>query len=226
MGQPKAWLDWHGSTLLYRAAAVLARTVDGPVVVVAAPGQELPPLPSGVTVAEDPVEGLGPMQGLAVGLAAVAGQAETAFVCSTDLPFLHPAFVRRVLRALTPARTSRCRSPGASGSRWPPATGPRWPGWSRACWPRVTCGRACCSSTARWPGSATRSCWRTRSSPGSTRSWSPWSTSTPPRTTRRPGTGSRRRSWWSGSARSPGTAATGRTPSGPPRWEPRRPRSG
>lgn len=101
MGAPKAGLEWHGSTLLYRAAAVLARTVSGPVVVVAAPGQELPELPSGVTVVEDPVEGLGPMQGLAAGLAAVADRAEAAFVCSTDLPFLHPAYVRRVLRALT-----------------------------------------------------------------------------------------------------------------------------
>jgi len=101
MGAAKADLEWHGSTLLYRAAAVLARTVDGPVVVVAAPGQALPELPDGVTVVEDPVEGLGPMQGLAAGLAAVADRAETAFVCSTDLPFLHPAYVRRVLRALT-----------------------------------------------------------------------------------------------------------------------------
>ena len=101
MGTAKAGLTWHGSTLLYRAAAVVARAVDGPVVVVAAPGQELPDLPAGVTVAEDPVEGLGPMQGLAVGLAALAEKAETAFVCSTDLPFLHPAYIRRVLRALT-----------------------------------------------------------------------------------------------------------------------------
>lgn len=100
MGEPKAGLEWHGSTLLHRAAAVLARTVDGPVVVVAAPDQRLPDLPAGVTVVEDPVEGLGPMQGLAAGLDAVAEKAEAAFVCSTDLPFLHPAFVRRVLREL------------------------------------------------------------------------------------------------------------------------------
>ena len=101
MGTAKAGLEWHGSTLLYRAAALMTRTVDGPVVVVAAPGQELPELPAGVTVAADPVEGLGPMQGLAVGLASVADEAESAFVCSTDLPFLHPAYVRRVLRGLT-----------------------------------------------------------------------------------------------------------------------------
>jgi molybdopterin-guanine dinucleotide biosynthesis protein A len=100
MGTAKAGLEWHGSTLLYRAAAVMARTVDGPVVVVAAPGQELPELPAGVAVVEDPVEGLGPMQGLAAGLAAVQDRAGAAFVCSTDLPFLHPAYVRRVLRAL------------------------------------------------------------------------------------------------------------------------------
>lgn len=101
MGEPKAGLEWHGSTLLYRTAAVLARTVEGPVVVVAAPGQELPALPGGAAVVEDPVEGRGPLQGLAVGLAAVADRAEAAFVCSTDLPFLHPAYVRRVLRELT-----------------------------------------------------------------------------------------------------------------------------
>jgi molybdenum cofactor guanylyltransferase len=101
MGAAKAGLEWHGSTLLYRAAAVMARSVDGPVVVVAAPGQELPELPAGVAVAEDPVEGLGPMQGLAVGLAALEDRVETAFVCSTDLPFLHPAYIRRVVRALT-----------------------------------------------------------------------------------------------------------------------------
>ncbi|MEK6441497.1 NTP transferase domain-containing protein [Pseudonocardia sp. T1-2H] len=100
MGTSKAALEWHGSTLLYRTAALLARTVDGPVVVVAAPGQELPELPAGVAVVADPVEGVGPMQGIATGLAALAEKAPAAFVCSTDMPFLHPAFVRRVLRGL------------------------------------------------------------------------------------------------------------------------------
>jgi molybdopterin-guanine dinucleotide biosynthesis protein A len=100
MGTPKAALEWHGSTLLRRTAGILSRVTDGPVVVVRAPGQVLPDLPSQVAVVDDPQEGLGPVQGLAAGLAAAAGQAEIAFVCSTDLPFLHPAFVRRVLRAV------------------------------------------------------------------------------------------------------------------------------
>ena len=105
MGAPKAALEWHGSTLLYRTAALLCRTVDGPVVVVAAPGQQLPELPTGVQVVEDPVEGLGPMRGIATGLATVADLAPAAFVCATDMPFLHPAFVNRVLREFAVADT-------------------------------------------------------------------------------------------------------------------------
>ncbi|MEV5412736.1 NTP transferase domain-containing protein [Thermopolyspora sp. NPDC052614] len=124
MGTSKAWLEWHGSTLLYRAVAVVGRAVEGPVVVVAAPGQELPPLPSGVAVVEDPVEGRGPMQGLAVGLAAVADRAESAFVCSTDLPFLHPAFVRCVLRGLGDSGVD-VALPVARGFRQPLAAGYR-----------------------------------------------------------------------------------------------------
>lgn len=98
MGTAKAGLEWHGSTLLRHVTGVVARIVDTPVVVVAAPGQELPELEPTVVVRRDPEEGRGPMQGLAVGLAAAAEYAETAFVCSTDLPFLHTAFVRAVLR--------------------------------------------------------------------------------------------------------------------------------
>ncbi|MDQ3154869.1 MAG: molybdenum cofactor guanylyltransferase, partial [Actinomycetota bacterium] len=102
MGTPKAALEWHGSTLLRRTLGVLSRVVDGPVLVVRAPGQELPPLPARVDVVEDPTEGLGPLQGIAAGLTALAGRAEVAYVSSTDLPFLHPAFVRRVLCAVAP----------------------------------------------------------------------------------------------------------------------------
>jgi molybdopterin-guanine dinucleotide biosynthesis protein A len=99
MGTPKAALEWHGSTLLRRTAGIVSRAAGGPVVVVRAQGQALPALPAQVEVIDDPREGMGPIQGLAAGLAAIAGRAEIAFVCSTDMPFLHPAFVRRVLRA-------------------------------------------------------------------------------------------------------------------------------
>ena len=100
MGTPKAALEWHGSTLLNRTVGIVARAVNGPVVVVRAAGQDLPDLPKGATVVEDPRQGKGPVQGIAAGLAALSGQAETAFISSTDMPFLHPAFVRRVLRVL------------------------------------------------------------------------------------------------------------------------------
>jgi molybdopterin-guanine dinucleotide biosynthesis protein A len=102
MGTPKAALEWHGATLLHRTVSIVARATSGPVVVVRAPGQDLPgPLPVGALVVEDPREGKGPVQGIAAGLAALAGRAEVAFVASTDLPFLHPAFVQRVLRGLS-----------------------------------------------------------------------------------------------------------------------------
>src|SRR5579875_2468610 len=99
MGTPKAALEWHGSTLLRRTVGILSRATGGPVVVVRAPGQALPALPPQTEVVDDPREGKGPVQGLAAGLAALAERADVAFVSSTDLPFLHPAFVRRVLRA-------------------------------------------------------------------------------------------------------------------------------
>jgi molybdenum cofactor guanylyltransferase len=101
MGRPKASLEWHGSTLLHRVTGIVGRAVDGVVVVVRAPDQELPDLPPGVRVVEDAAEGRGPLQGLAAGLAAVADEAEVAYVSSTDVPLLHPAFVRAVIRAAT-----------------------------------------------------------------------------------------------------------------------------
>lgn len=102
MGTAKAALEWHGSTLLRHVTGGVSRAVDGPVIGVRAPGQELPELDPRVVLCDDPEEGRGPMQGLAVGLAAAAEHSETAFVCSTDLPFLHAAFVCAVLRGFEP----------------------------------------------------------------------------------------------------------------------------
>jgi len=119
MGTSKAALEWHGSTLLYRTAGIVARATSGPVIVVRAAGQDLPALPRGVVVVEDPRQGKGPVQGIAAGLAALRGQAEAAFICSTDLPFLHPAFVRRVLRALAERDGADVALPVARGYQQP-----------------------------------------------------------------------------------------------------------
>ena len=101
MGAPKATLEWHGSTLVRRAAGIAGRAVDGPVVVVRARGQELPPLPHGVVIAEDAHEGRGPLEALAAGLRAVGDRAQVVFVCGVDTPLLHPAVIRRVIALLT-----------------------------------------------------------------------------------------------------------------------------
>jgi molybdopterin-guanine dinucleotide biosynthesis protein A len=100
MGSPKAALDWHGSTLLRRVTGILARAVAGPVVVVSAPAQALPALDPAVEVVADEREGRGPLQGIAAGLGAIGDRAARAYVSSTDVPLLHPAFVRRVVGAL------------------------------------------------------------------------------------------------------------------------------
>jgi molybdopterin-guanine dinucleotide biosynthesis protein A len=95
MGSPKAWLDFGGEPLLARTVRTVA-SVAWPVVVVAAPGQDVPALPAGVAIVRDAVSGRGPLQGIAAGLEAVAPYAPAAFVSSTDAPFLHPALIRRL----------------------------------------------------------------------------------------------------------------------------------
>jgi molybdopterin-guanine dinucleotide biosynthesis protein A len=95
MGSPKAWLDFGGEPLLARTVRTVA-SVAWPVVVVAAPGQDVPPSLEGVIIVRDALSGRGPLQGVAAGLEAVAPYAAAAFVSSTDVPFLHPALIRRL----------------------------------------------------------------------------------------------------------------------------------
>jgi molybdopterin-guanine dinucleotide biosynthesis protein A len=102
MGTPKASLEWHGSTLLRHAVGIVGRAVDGPVVVVRAREQELPALPPGIEIADDARPGRGPLQGIAAGLQAIGDRAQVVFVTGVDLPLLHPALVRHVLRSLRP----------------------------------------------------------------------------------------------------------------------------
>jgi molybdopterin-guanine dinucleotide biosynthesis protein A len=102
MGRAKAWLPFGGEVLLQRTVRILGAVVD-PIVVVAAPGQDLPPLPASVTVARDEQEYLGPLNGLATGLEALRDRADVAYLSSCDAPFLLPAFVRRVIDRLGPA---------------------------------------------------------------------------------------------------------------------------
>jgi molybdopterin-guanine dinucleotide biosynthesis protein A len=99
MGKPKAWLPFAGEVMLPRVVRLLGEAV-APVVVVAAPGQDVPTLPDGVDVVRDPERGRGPLQGLAAGLEALQGRADAAYLSSCDVPFLRPAFVRRLIELL------------------------------------------------------------------------------------------------------------------------------
>jgi molybdopterin-guanine dinucleotide biosynthesis protein A len=99
MGRPKAWLPFgEGVMLTHVVRRVLAAL--HPVVVVAAPGQEVPPVPEGVDVVRDEEKGRGPLQGLAAGLKALQGRTEAAYLSSCDVPFLRPAFIRRLIELL------------------------------------------------------------------------------------------------------------------------------
>ncbi len=96
MGRPKAWLPFGAEVMLPRVVRLLGKAVY-PVVVVAAPGQDVPPLPQNIAIVRDDKEGRGPLQGLAAGLNALRGQVDAIYLSSCDAPFLRPAFVRRLI---------------------------------------------------------------------------------------------------------------------------------
>ena len=95
MGQPKALLPFEGEPLIAHIVAGLTRSV-GDVVVVAAPGQELPAMP--VRIVRDEVPHQGPVGGIYYGLRAVGGDA--SFVTSCDTAFLNLDLVSHILSRL------------------------------------------------------------------------------------------------------------------------------
>ena len=99
MGRPKLTLPFGDEPMLARVVRILRSTL-GPVVVVAANGQEVPLLPSDVRILRDDQEHLGPLAGMAVGLRALAGEVDAAFVSSCDVPLLDPAFIAEVVRRM------------------------------------------------------------------------------------------------------------------------------
>ncbi|MBI4242264.1 MAG: NTP transferase domain-containing protein, partial [Candidatus Rokubacteria bacterium] len=115
MGRPKAWLPVGDRTMLetvvgaiatgLRAAAgakasdlvaapgagtpmAAAPVAAAPIVVVGAPGQDLPAAGVPVLRVDDDIEGEGPLRGMAAGFAALQGKADAAFVSSCDVPLL------------------------------------------------------------------------------------------------------------------------------------------
>jgi len=99
MGSSKALLEFGAETMLQRVVRLLGAVVS-PLVVVAAPGQELPELPAAVIVTRDEQEGRGPLEGLRAGLKALPADVEMAYVTSCDVPLLVPGFVERMVHLL------------------------------------------------------------------------------------------------------------------------------
>ena len=85
----KAGLVLAGKTLLERVCGRVGR-VARRIVVVAAPRQELPPLPMAVEVVHDSAPGSGPLAGIADGLRALGGDAPAVLVVSCDVPLIRP----------------------------------------------------------------------------------------------------------------------------------------
>ncbi|REJ70486.1 MAG: molybdenum cofactor guanylyltransferase [Planctomycetota bacterium] len=99
MGLAKASLPFGNELMLPRVARRLGEVVDQ-LVVVAAAGQEIPPLPAAVSVVHDRRADRGPLEGLAAGLAALPEQVEAAYVTACDVPLLETRFVVRLFELL------------------------------------------------------------------------------------------------------------------------------
>jgi molybdopterin-guanine dinucleotide biosynthesis protein A len=99
MGQAKALLPFGPESMLQRVVRLLGEAVQ-PLVVVAAPGQNLPVLPPEVCVVYDRAEGCGPLEGLYCGLRACGRDVDAAFVSGCDTPLIRTAFVHRMIEQL------------------------------------------------------------------------------------------------------------------------------
>lgn len=92
MGTPKSLLPFDGEPLIVHIVRTL-EPLFGEIIVVAAPNQELPPIPA--RVVHDDVGYQGPVGGIYYGLRAAGG--EGAFVTSCDSAFLNPALISHLV---------------------------------------------------------------------------------------------------------------------------------
>jgi molybdopterin-guanine dinucleotide biosynthesis protein A len=91
MGKDKGSLPIGGETMLDRIVR-LVRSIAGEVIVVGRRDQKVP---AGVTVIYDPVEDLGPLAGIAAGLA--ASRSELNIVVACDMPLINPRVLQRLV---------------------------------------------------------------------------------------------------------------------------------
>lgn len=99
MGRPKAWLPFGPERLLQRVVRRVSEAADL-VLIVAAPDQDLPPLPTQVRVVADLIPGQGPLQALSTGLEELPHDVEFAFLTATDVPFVEPRWITRLAQLI------------------------------------------------------------------------------------------------------------------------------
>ena len=92
MGKPKYSLPFGDETLLQRSVRNLRGAVC-PIVVVSAPGQNLPDIPHVLSIC-DPVANQGPLMGLMTGLKQVEGVSEWALGTGCDMPFISTELIQ------------------------------------------------------------------------------------------------------------------------------------
>jgi molybdopterin-guanine dinucleotide biosynthesis protein A len=88
MGSPKALLLFDGEPLIVHSVRLL-RQLFADVLIAAAPGQHLPPVPARIVA--DAVPHQGPVGGLCAGLGSAG--TDVVFVTSCDSPFLSPELI-------------------------------------------------------------------------------------------------------------------------------------
>jgi len=96
MGRAKALLEFDGEPLITHLVRGLSH-LFGETVIVAAPGQELPPLEA--TLVRDEVAYQGPVGGIYYGLKAVRGEA--GFVTSCDVAFLNAPLIAHMVAQIS-----------------------------------------------------------------------------------------------------------------------------
>jgi molybdenum cofactor guanylyltransferase len=90
MGQDKGSLPFGDETMLERIVRLVASIADD-VIVVARRDQQTP---SGVRIVHDAVEDIGPLAGIAAGLA--ASQSDVNIVVACDMPLIDPQVLKRL----------------------------------------------------------------------------------------------------------------------------------
>ena len=97
LGQDKAWVELGGKSLLQRSVNNL-EFLGGDIIIVAAPGQRLPPVTdaSRLKIVRDITSGKGPLVGIYTGLRNLEN--EYSFVAACDMPFVQKALVQEMAR--------------------------------------------------------------------------------------------------------------------------------